>query len=92
MELVVFFNNGNAIVSPFSHDTLPRSNPSASGWLPDAGATYTLKSWREKESNFLSMKKSSLLETYDKLTKRTNEMQQRNFGVSQATFCSLLKL
>ncbi len=62
----------------YSHDTLPRSNSSASSWLPEAGAACTLKSWQEKESNFLSMKNVVSSKLLTNCQKRANEMQQRN--------------
>ena len=67
---------------------LPHGNPSASGWFPEAGAACTLKSWREKESNFLSMKTvSSKLMT--NCQKRANEMQQWNNKRLKQLFCIL---
>lgn len=44
---------------------LPCGNPSASGWLPEAGTTLTLKS--RKRKTFSLDEKCSLLKAYVKL-------------------------
>ncbi len=53
-------------------------NPSASSWLPEAGAACTLKSWQEKESHFLSMKNVVSWSSWLTAKKKANEMHQRN--------------
>ncbi len=53
----------------YSHDALPRSNPSAFSWLREAGVACALKSWWKNESNFLPVEKRGLFEADDKLPK-----------------------
>lgn len=72
----LFIHEKNIIY--FHNDPFGCVNPSDWGWLPEAGALCTLKSWWEKESHFLPVKNKVSSKLISNCQKQAKQMQQRN--------------